>query len=242
MQAPRITSPHTGRSTARSIARRCSALDHVIGRHEAWRTTLVDNDDGVVMQQIHAHLPVSIADIDLRDLPPAARDAQAARLAERDAAEPFDLAHGPLLRATLVALADDRHRLLLTAHHAITDGWSSRCAFDELSAAYRAYAEGREPSLPDLPIQYADYADWQRDMLAGGEGERQLDYWRGALRDVPLALPVDRRRAPHARCKARACRCGCPTRSRPTCGNSRATRRQRSSRCCWLEPTHGCRA
>ncbi|VWD34050.1 non-ribosomal peptide synthetase [Burkholderia contaminans] len=170
------------------------ALDHVVGRHEAWRTTLVDNDDGVVMQRIHARLPVAIADIDLRDQPPAARDAQAARLAERDAAEPFDLARGPLLRATLVALADDRHRLLLTAHHAITDGWSSRCAFDELSAAYRAYAEGREPSLPDLPIQYADYADWQRDMLAGGEGERQLDYWRGALRDVPgpLALPVDR--------------------------------------------------
>ncbi|RXV73800.1 amino acid adenylation domain-containing protein [Burkholderia stabilis] len=170
------------------------ALDHVIGRHEAWRTTLVDNDDGVVMQRIHAHLPVSIAAIDLRDQPPAARDAQAARLAERDAAEPFDLARGPLLRATLVALADDRHRLLLTAHHAITDGWSSRCAFDELSAAYRAYAEGHEPSLPDLPIQYADYADWQRDMLAGGEGERQLDYWRGALHDVsgPLALPVDR--------------------------------------------------
>ncbi|WP_413142647.1 amino acid adenylation domain-containing protein [Burkholderia cepacia] len=170
------------------------ALDHVIGRHEAWRTTLVDNDDGVVMQRIHAHLPVSIASVDLRDQPPAARDAQAARLAEREAAEPFDLARGPLLRATLVALAGDRHRLLLTAHHAITDGWSSRCAFDELSAAYCAYAEGRAPSLPDLPIQYADYADWQRDMLAGGEGERQLDYWRGALRDVPgpLALPVDR--------------------------------------------------
>ncbi|QOH34520.1 non-ribosomal peptide synthetase [Burkholderia cepacia] len=170
------------------------ALDHVIGRHEAWRTTLVDNEDGVVMQRIHAHLPVSIASVDLRDQPPAARDAQAARLAEREAAEPFDLARGPLLRATLVALADNRHRLLLTAHHAITDGWSSRCAFDELSAAYRAYAEGRAPSLPDLPIQYADYADWQRDMLAGGEGERQLDYWRGALRDVPgpLALPVDR--------------------------------------------------
>ncbi|KVE78391.1 non-ribosomal peptide synthetase [Burkholderia cepacia] len=170
------------------------ALDHVIGRHEAWRTTLVDNEDGVVMQRIHAYLPVSIASVDLRDQPPAARDAQAARLAEREAAEPFDLARGPLLRATLVALADDRHRLLLTAHHAITDGWSSRCAFDELSTAYRAYAEGRAPSLPDLPIQYADYADWQRDMLAGGEGERQLDYWRGALRDVPgpLALPVDR--------------------------------------------------
>ncbi|WP_175688127.1 non-ribosomal peptide synthetase [Burkholderia anthina] len=170
------------------------ALDHVIERHDAWRTTLVDHDDGIVMQRIHAHLPVAIATLDLRAQPPAARDAQAARAAERDAGAPFDLSAGPLLRATLLVLADDRHRLLLTAHHAITDGWSSRCAFDELSAAYRAYAQGRAPSLPGLPIQYADYADWQRDMLAGGEGERQLDYWRGALRDVPgpLALPVDR--------------------------------------------------
>ena len=169
------------------------ALDHVIGRHEAWRTTLVDHDDGVVMQRIHAHLPVVIADVDLRDRPPAAREPEATRLAERDAGAPFDLARGPLLRATLVALAGDRHRLLLTAHHAITDGWSSRCAFDELSTAYGAYAEGRAPSLTDLPIQYADYADWQREMLAGGEGERQLGYWRGALRDVPgaIALPVD---------------------------------------------------
>lgn len=170
------------------------ALDHVIERHDAWRTTLVDNGDGIVMQRIHARLPVTIAMLDLRGESPATRDARAARIAERDAGTPFDLSSGPLLRATLIALADDRHRLLLTAHHAITDGWSSRCAFDELAAAYSAYAQGRDPSLPALPIQYADYADWQRDMLAGGEGERQLDYWRDALRDVPgpLALPVDR--------------------------------------------------
>ncbi|KUY93236.1 non-ribosomal peptide synthetase [Burkholderia territorii] len=170
------------------------ALDHVIERHGAWRTTLVDNGEGIVMQRIHARLPVTIATLDLRGESPAARDAQAARIAERDAGTPFDLSSGPLLRATLIALADDRHRLLLTAHHAITDGWSSRCAFDELAAAYSAYAQGRDPSLPALPIQYADYADWHRDMLAGGEGERQLDYWRDALRDVPgrLALPVDR--------------------------------------------------
>ncbi|KVX89566.1 non-ribosomal peptide synthetase [Burkholderia ubonensis] len=170
------------------------ALDHVIGRHDAWRTTLVENDDGVVMQRIHARLPVAIAEVDLRGLPSAGRDAQAAILAERDAGAPFDLAEGPLVRATLVALADDRHRLLLTAHHAITDGWSSRCAFEELTAAYCAYANGIAPALPVLPIQYADYADWQRDMLAGGEGERQLNYWRAALRDAPgpLALPVDR--------------------------------------------------
>ncbi|HDR8938072.1 amino acid adenylation domain-containing protein [Burkholderia vietnamiensis] len=170
------------------------ALDHVIGRHDAWRTTLVDDGDGIVMQRIHAALPVRIATVDLRELPPAARDAQAARVAERDAGAPFDLSRGPLLRATLVVLDDARHRLLLTAHHAITDGWSSRCAFDELAAAYCAYAQRREPSLPALPIQYADYADWQRDMLAGGEGERQLAYWRAALRDVPgpLALPTDR--------------------------------------------------
>ncbi|MET3819668.1 amino acid adenylation domain-containing protein [Burkholderia ambifaria] len=92
------------------------ALDHVIERHDAWRTTLVDNDDGIVMQRIHAHLPVAITTLDLREQPPAARDAEAARIAERDAGAPFDLSRGPLLRATLVVLADERHRLLLTAH------------------------------------------------------------------------------------------------------------------------------
>ncbi|WP_323118191.1 non-ribosomal peptide synthetase [Burkholderia alba] len=172
------------------------ALDCVIERHEAWRTTLVETDDGIVMQRIHAALPVRIAQADLRELDDAARATRAADLAERHAAAGFDLSEGPLLRATLVTLTDDTYRLMLTAHHAISDGWSSRCAFDELAQAYAAFAAGRAPSLPALPIQYADYAQWQRERLAGGEGERQLAYWRTALADAPepLALPYDRAR------------------------------------------------
>ena len=169
------------------------ALDRVIERHEAWRTTLVENDDGVVMQRIHAALPVRIAHVDLRGPGDSER---AAELAGRHAADAFDLSAGPLLRATLVTFADDSHRLMLAAHHAITDGWSSRCAFDELAAAYTAFVQGREPALPALPIQYADYAAWQRELVAGVEGERQLAYWREALGAAPepLALPFDRPR------------------------------------------------
>ncbi|SAL39736.1 non-ribosomal peptide synthetase [Caballeronia telluris] len=173
------------------------ALDCVIERHEAWRTTLVESDEGVVVQRIHSRLPVKIAFADRRNR-------HANELAAEHASAPFDLSTGPLLRAMLVALADDSHRLMLTAHHAITDGYSSRLVFEELTAAYTACVAGREPgrapSLPALPIQYADYAQWQRELVAGEEGERQLAYWREALRAAPdaLALPGDRVR-PDAR-------------------------------------------
>ncbi|SAL44731.1 peptide synthetase-like protein [Caballeronia peredens] len=166
------------------------ALDCVIERHEAWRTTLVENDDGIVMQRVHASLPVTIERMD------ADASGDMEDLARRHASEAFDLSNGPLLRATLVALGDESHRLMLTAHHAITDGYSSRIVFDELAHAYAAHVQGRTPSLPALPIQYADYAQWQRELVAGEEGERQLAYWRDTLRDAPepLALPLDRAR------------------------------------------------
>ncbi|WP_321801004.1 non-ribosomal peptide synthetase [Caballeronia sp. J97] len=162
------------------------ALDHVIERHEAWRTTLVENEDGIVMQRIHAALPVTIQRV----------SANSDALEQRHASEAFDLSNGPLLRATLVSSGDASHRLLLTAHHAITDGYSSRVVFDELAHAYSAYARGKSPSLAPLPIQYADYAQWQRELVAGEEGERQLGYWRKALDAAPgpLALPYDRAR------------------------------------------------
>ncbi|WP_062608710.1 non-ribosomal peptide synthetase [Caballeronia calidae] len=166
------------------------ALDHVIERHEAWRTTLVENEDGIVMQRIHASLPVTMERVHLD----ATDDADA--LAQRHASDAFDLSNGPLLRATLVSFDAASHRLMLTAHHAITDGYSSRIVFDELAHAYSAYARGNAPSLPALPIQYADYAQWQRDLVESEEGERQLAYWREALRaaPTPLALPYDRAR------------------------------------------------
>ncbi|WP_044043683.1 non-ribosomal peptide synthetase [Caballeronia insecticola] len=166
------------------------ALDSVIERHEAWRTTLVENDDGIVMQRIHASLPVTIERVSAD----ASNDIDAR--ARRHASEAFDLSNGPLLRATLVTFGDESHRLMLTAHHAISDGYSSRIVFDELAHAYSAHVEGRALQLSALPIQYADYAQWQRELVAGEEGERQLAYWREALRDAPepLALPFDRAR------------------------------------------------
>jgi amino acid adenylation domain-containing protein/non-ribosomal peptide synthase protein (TIGR01720 family) len=164
------------------------ALDHLMERHEAWRTTLVENGDGIVGQRIHARLPVAIERVKLD----AADDAD--DLARRHASEAFDLSSGPLLRATLVSFDDGVHRLMLTAHHAITDGYSSRIVFAELAEAYAARVEERAPALPALPVQYADYARWQHELVAGEEGERQLSYWRDALRDAPqaLALPGDR--------------------------------------------------
>ncbi|WDD94211.1 amino acid adenylation domain-containing protein [Burkholderia sp. FERM BP-3421] len=172
------------------------ALDHLLARHEAWRTTLVEDDDGVVWQRIHRRLPVTLATVDLRGLDDAVRAARLADLTRQHAGAAFDLSGGPLVRATLVTLTGGAQHFLLTTHHAVSDGWSSRCAFDELTRAYAAFAEGREPASPALPIQYADYAQAQRAMLAGGEGARQLDYWREALAQAPapLALPLDRAR------------------------------------------------
>ncbi|CAB3726564.1 non-ribosomal peptide synthetase [Paraburkholderia rhynchosiae] len=173
------------------------ALDCLIERHEAWRTTLVESDDGIVMQRIHAAMRVNIVPIDLRPSGEAERESQLAALIENHVGVAFDLSNGPLVRAGLVTLTENTQRFLLTTHHAISDGWSSRCAFEELRAAYAALATGRTPQLPALPVQYADYAQWQRDWLAAGEGERQLAYWRDTLRDAPeaLALPLDRTRA-----------------------------------------------
>ncbi|WP_395822811.1 amino acid adenylation domain-containing protein [Collimonas sp.] len=173
------------------------ALDHMMERHQAWRTTLVENDDGIVMQRIHARLPVPIVHVDLSSNDVAERMQKLADIAETHVAAGFDLSNGPLVRATLVTLGDAAQRLMLTTHHAVSDGWSSRCAFQELTAAYTAFVSGDEVALPALPIQYADYAQWQRDTLAAGEGERQLGYWRNALRDAPppLALPLDRPRS-----------------------------------------------
>lgn len=173
------------------------ALDQLIARHEAWRTTLVENDDGIVMQRIHTQLPVHMAEVDLRVHGEAQRTALAADLAQAHVIDAFNLSSGPLLRATLLTLSDTAQRLLLTTHHAVSDGWSSRCAFQELTAAYAALASDHSVELPALPIQYADYAQWQRNLLAAGEGERQLNYWRAALRDAPppLALPLDRPRS-----------------------------------------------
>src|SRR5258708_7635394 len=120
------------------------------------------------------------------------RELEAFRVARREAAEPFDLSRGPLLRVKLIRLRERDHLLLVTMHHIVSDAWSSGVLVREFSAIYAALAAGAEPVLTPLPIQYADYTIWQGEWLGGGVLERQLGYWRAQLLQVkPLDLPLD---------------------------------------------------
>jgi hypothetical protein len=126
------------------------------------------------------------------------REAEVRRHTEQSARQPFDLTRGPLVRASLLRLADEEHLLLFCMHHIATDGWSMGVLFRELGALYEALTERREPALAPLSIQYPDYAAWQRNWLADAELEQRLDYWKKTLSDAPvlLNLPTDRPRAP----------------------------------------------
>jgi hypothetical protein len=170
------------------------SLNEIVRRHEALRTRFVAVE-GQPMQVILAHLNLTVGRVDLRALRPGAREAEARRLAGEEARRPFVLAEGPLLRATLVRLADADCLLLLSMHHIVSDGWSMGVFFGELRALYAAYAAGLASPLAELPIQYADYALWQREWLQGERLEAQVRYWRGRLADLPrLELPTDRQR------------------------------------------------
>ncbi|HEX7239064.1 MAG TPA: amino acid adenylation domain-containing protein, partial [Longimicrobiaceae bacterium] len=167
-----------------------AGLDALVRRHETLRTTLAERDGGPV-QVIHPSAPVPLPVLDLRALPEAAREAEAGRLVAEEALRPFDLARGPLLRSTLLRLGADEHVLCFTMHHVVSDGWSMDVLVREASALYAG-----EP-LPELPVQYADYAVWQRDRLSGDFLAEQVGYWKRALRGAPplLELPTDRARA-----------------------------------------------
>src|SRR6185369_15053912 len=133
---------------------------------------------------------------DRSELPDDERDGELLRLATEDAYKPFDLSTGPLVRVALVKFAADDHGLLLTMHHIISDGWSMNVVVQEVSALYQAFAADEPSPLPELKIQYADFAVWQKDYLQGDVLEAQLDYWRGQLAGAPpvLELPTDRPR------------------------------------------------
>ncbi|HET9316179.1 MAG TPA: amino acid adenylation domain-containing protein, partial [Vicinamibacteria bacterium] len=173
-----------------------AALQTIVDRHEVLRTTF-GVEDGTPVQVIapRPSLELPFVDLSLRADPQREADAMAADEATRT----FDLARGPLLRSTLLRLGEARHVLLLTAHHGVFDGWSAGVFFHELAAAYAArVAPGSAPSLPELPLQYADYAVWQREWLEGTAAATQLAYWRERLRGAPefLDLPADRPRPP----------------------------------------------
>jgi len=176
-----------------AVLERC--LNEIVRRHEALRTTF-KTVDGKPQQVIAPELYVPFPVVDLTSLPKAEREVEARRLAEREAQRPFDLAHGPLLRARLVRLDEDDHVVLLTIHHIIGDDWSTQVLVQEMALLYDAFAHNRPSPLPELPIQYADYAHWQRNWLQGEALEAQLDYWRKQLEGAPplLELPTVRPR------------------------------------------------
>jgi non-ribosomal peptide synthetase component F len=174
-------------------------LDTLVERHAVLRTTF-PADDGTPVQRVAPAGRVPLVLEDLAGLPPEDRPAEAVRRAGRSARAPFDLAQGPLLRALVVRLAPTDHLLALTLHHIVADAWSLNRLRAELGSCYTAYVEGTEPVLPELPVQYADFAVWQRERVGSAAEQRQIDYWTEQLAGAPpvLTLPTDRPRPPVA--------------------------------------------
>ncbi|MEB2563049.1 non-ribosomal peptide synthetase [Burkholderia anthinoferrum] len=181
------------------------ACDALIARHEALRTTFDEAQDGVA-QTIHAPLRCPWRETDLEALPDAQRVPRAEAVAAADEADPFDLGTAPLVRAHLVRFDATHHWLALTVHHIVSDGWSSGVMLEELAAFYRAYASGEPVPLAPLPIQYADYALWQRRWLDAGERDRQLAFWRERLDPQRGVLTLPGAAARPARRSARGAR------------------------------------
>jgi hypothetical protein len=174
-------------------------FSEIIRRHEAWRTTF-EIVNGQPVQVIHKASRIKLTVVDLGGLPKAEREAEAVRQVAQDAGRPFDLRRGPLLRPTLVKLDANEHRLFLIAHQIILDGMSAYQIFpSELAALYKAFSAGKPSPLPDLSIQFADFAWWQRQWLQGEVLAKQVDYWRKQLSAQSRALnwPCDRQRPAH---------------------------------------------
>ncbi len=171
------------------------ALDEVVVRHESLRTTFALRGPEPV-QIIGPPRATRLPLVDLRAAAPAERDALARRHAAQLARQPFDLARGPLLRLLLVRLGDAEHVLVCVTHHIVSDWWSQRVLVRDLAVVYGALARGLPSPLPPLPVQYRDFAVWQRGWLRDGVLAEQLAYWRSRLAGAPtqLMLPLDRPR------------------------------------------------
>jgi amino acid adenylation domain-containing protein len=172
------------------------SLNEVVRRHESLRTVFA-TVNGNPVQKILPSLLLSLTPIDLSNHPESERESALQILLKEQAVQPFDLSHGPLIRACLWRLAPDNHVLALNMHHVISDGWSMGVLFRELSALYQSYGAEKPTPLIDLPIQYADYSVWQRDWLQGENLDTQLSYWRKQLDGLStLQLPTDHPRPP----------------------------------------------
>lgn len=169
-------------------------LTEIVRRHEVLRTGF-PSVDGEPHPIIFPATPFSLSVIDLSTSPVKERQIEIHRLAHQAAEEAFDLAHGPLLRATLLRLTDDDHVLILTMHRIVSDDWSMNIFVREMATLYTTFLAHQPSPLGELPIQYVDFARWQRQYLRGEELDAQFSYWREQLRDVPvLQLPTDRPR------------------------------------------------
>ncbi|WP_460428284.1 condensation domain-containing protein, partial [Azotobacter armeniacus] len=173
-----------------------ASFEALVARHEALRTVFRTTADGGGEQVIREHAEIGIALVDLGGIAAGERETRLAEEVRRLQGEPFDLTNGPLLRVGLIREGTDAHVLVVAMHHIVSDGWSMQVIVDEFVAQYRARLQGGEASLPPLPIQYADYALWQRNWLEAGEKDRQLEYWKAQLGEMHpvLQLPTDRPR------------------------------------------------
>lgn len=171
-------------------------LNEIVRRHETLRTT-IPVVNGQPVQHITPYAPFSLPVIDLRELTELDRDEKISQLIAEEAQRPFALTEGPLLRTILIHFAEDSYAFILNMHHIISDGWSIGVFFQELTVLYRAFSDGQPSPLPELPIQYADFASWQRQWLQGEVLDTQLSYWKKQLSDAPsiIELPTDQPRS-----------------------------------------------
>jgi hypothetical protein len=172
------------------------ALDECVRRHEALRTRFVTVAKGEPAQLVDPPATIPMPVVDLSELAPSAREAELTRRIAVEVQRPFELTRAPLLRATLFRLDAREHVLLAVTHHIVSDGWSIGVFERELAQLYVAFRGKRPSPLPELPIQYADFASWHRRWLADGRVTAQLEYWKAQLRGAPplLELPTDRPR------------------------------------------------
>nr|WP_255217199.1 non-ribosomal peptide synthetase [Myxococcus sp. AM010] len=171
------------------------SFDALVRRHESLRTTF-RTEGGSPVQVIDKQGSARLDIVELRSLPVARREEEAQRIAQEASQRPFDLERGPLFRIALLALSEQDHVLVLVMHHIVSDGWSMGLLVRELTELYAAFSQGQPSRLPELPLQYADYAVWQREWLQGDVLEAQLGYWKQHLDGAPrlLELPTDRPR------------------------------------------------
>ena len=177
------------------------SFQEITRRHEILRTTF-DTVAGSPIQKINPEAVVPISVVDWQEMPSAQQEEQLPKLAQSEQELAFDLSRGPLWRLKLVKLAPQDHILILTMHHIITDGWSFGILIKEFSNLYQSYSEGKSSPLPELSIQYADFAYWQQEYLMGEVLNKQMEYWKHQLAGLPplIELPTDYPRPPLQSC------------------------------------------